>query len=82
MKAALAIISILLMKAKFCMTEYSTVACDLHHIKELTLYGLNKGVLNNLDRFDIYYKNSRELLQKVNIDSLVTEIRKQAGKGY
>lgn len=64
------------------MPEFNAVACDLHHITELTLYGLNKGALSNLDRFDIYYKDSKELPPKVDIDSLVDKIRKQAGKGH
>jgi hypothetical protein len=63
------------------MPEYNCIVCDLTHITELTLYGLMKGVLSNLDRFDIYYKNSKELPEKVNIDSLVEAIQKQAGKG-
>lgn len=64
------------------LPEYNATVCDLQHITELTLYGIAKGVLSKLDRFDIYYKNSKEMPPKVDVDSLVDEIRNQAGKGH
>ncbi|XER13412.1 hypothetical protein SATMO3_36630 [Sporomusa aerivorans] len=39
-----------------------------------------KGVLSNLDRFDIYYKNSKALPEKADVDALVSAIQKEAGK--
>ena len=62
------------------MPKYNAIVCDLTHITELTLYGIMKGVLRNLDRFDIYYKNSKELPEKVDVDALVAAIQKEAGK--
>lgn len=62
------------------MPEYNSIVCDLTHITELTLYGLAKGVLSNLDRFDIYYKDSKEMPEKVDVDALVAAIQKEAGK--
>ncbi|WP_371368134.1 hypothetical protein SRRS_18140 [Sporomusa rhizae] len=62
------------------MPAYNSIVCDLAHITELTLYGIMKGLLSNLDRFDIYYKNSKELAEKVDVDALVAAIQKEAGK--
>jgi hypothetical protein len=62
------------------MPKHNSIVCDLTCITELTLYGLMKGVLSNLDRFDIYYKNSKGLPEKVDVDALVTAIQKEAGK--
>ena len=62
------------------MPKYNAIVCDLNHITELNLYGLMKGVLINLDRFDIYYKNSPTLPEKVDVDALVAAIQKEAGK--
>ncbi|WP_028971938.1 hypothetical protein [Sporomusa ovata] len=62
------------------MPENNCIVCDINHIMELILTGLNKGILSKLDRFDIYYKDSQELPPKVDIDSLIDAIRKEAGK--
>lgn len=62
------------------MPTYNSIVCDIKDITELTLYGLMKGVLNNLDRFDIYYKNSPTLPEKVDVDALVAAIQKEARK--
>ncbi|QDR81382.1 hypothetical protein [Sporomusa termitida] len=62
------------------MPKYNSIVCDLNHITELTLYGLMKDVLSNLDRFDIYYTGSEELPEKVDVDALVKAIQKEAGK--
>ena len=62
------------------MPKYNSIVCDLNHLTELTLYGLMNGVLSNLDRFDIYYKDSPTLPERVNIDALVVAIQKEAGK--
>jgi hypothetical protein len=62
------------------MPAYNSIVCDINDITELTLYGLMKGVLSNLDRFDIYYKNSPTLPEKVDVDALVAAIQKEAGK--
>ena len=62
------------------MPEHNCIVCDLNHITELTLYGLSKGALSNLDRFDIYYKDSKDMPPKVDIDALVEAIKKEAEK--
>ncbi|WP_054954617.1 hypothetical protein SOV_36010 [Sporomusa ovata DSM 2662] len=62
------------------MPENNAIVCDLNYITDLTQEGLTKGALSNLDRFDIYYKDSQELPPKVDIDSLIDAIRKEAGK--
>jgi hypothetical protein len=62
------------------MPKYNAIVCDINDITELTLYGLMKGALSNLDRFDIYYKNSPTMPEKVDVDALVVAIQKEAGK--
>ncbi len=62
------------------MPEYNCIVCDLNCITELTQYGLMKSSLSNLDRFDIYYKNSKELPEKVDIDLLIDAIKREAVK--
>lgn len=61
------------------MPEYNCIVCDINHIRELTVFGLENGVLSNIDRFEVIYKNSKDLPPKVDIDSLVAAMRKQAG---
>jgi len=47
----------------------------IYYIRDLTVAGLEKGVLNDVDRFDVIYKNSKPLPKKMDIDALIAMMR-------
>lgn len=55
--------------------EHNVIVCGIGHIRDLTIAGLEKGVLNDLDRFDVIYKNSKPLPKKMDIDALLAMMR-------
>jgi len=57
------------------MPEYSVIICGIDYIRDLTVAGLEKGVLNDVDRFDVIYKNSKPLPKKMDIDALIAMMR-------
>ena len=61
------------------MPEHNCIVCDINHIRELTVCGLENGALSDVDRFDVIYKNSKDLPPKVDIDALIEAIKKEAG---
>lgn len=64
---------------KWILLPSGDIVCDLDHIGELTVTYLEAGGLKDVDRFDIYYRDSGDVPDKINIDPIVDQMIEKAG---